>query len=291
MKLSLLLFFGILMYCFQVYNDYLIIHIVKWILYLLIIANLTYLIFFLFRHISLFGTELWRLYKLNQNVIDKSINPISYFGPIYYLIGISLTIISFFSEYNWLPIGLYALSTYLFNATKLHLPPVALLLGRSSDTEADFHANLNKIIAPFQTISSLIVERRPLSLKNMSRAYFMKQATHRNKWGDNWITNIKELMDIAKIIILDTREVTSAILIEIEALIHSNHTFKTVFIVGSNGEKPVIDKIQMKIPDINQSDLAYIYEEDIYSLMKYITKAKENFPTPKLPTKSIIKAF
>jgi len=189
-------------------------------------------------------------------------------GEPYILIAFLLTAGALILHGAWLGhtdttyLGIQMLGAFGGTLVFMSVPPVVVLLGGSSPRRFLFQAQIAEALRPLRVVSS------------MDPMYGWPGATD---WGNifrtrdstNWQSSAFELIDITPIVVLDTRQDSLAVRTEaLHLLASSKRRRKTLFVVGEQGERPVLDHIGLNKSNRKIRDIGLIGEAGAVDLLR-----------------------
>ena len=129
------------------------------------------------------------------------------------------------------------------------IPPAALALTSSTDRQLRWALALKGQTRGYRIVSLLdtrymmpkpsvndvwsVMSRRSLTLVDILRT---SDSTH-------WQQTVKEIVGIAPIVIVDTREITHAVLFEASLMLTPEHIHKAIFVIENDGRCPVFERL------------------------------------------------
>jgi hypothetical protein len=91
----------------------------------------------------------------------------------------------------------------------------------------------------------------------------------------DWVESVKILMAMCKIIILDTRDVSEPVMVEAKIILEKSYVFKTIFLVDSQHNHPVLDQILIENAGLINKETNYLVkkrrytEEQLLKILEY----------------------
>jgi hypothetical protein len=162
----------------------------------------------------------------------------------------------------------------------LLMHPTILFLGASANLSNENRKGLAKSLFPLRIVSFLSPEIFPedhIELADLGifhPNWDNLRVLNEQKWQE--IVNL--FMDLAPIVIVETRIVTDDVLKEIEWLLESpaRRRYKGCFIVDDNNNSPALEAIS----GLQKDTLRCIREEELISWVKTVTRSKDTLPKP-----------
>jgi hypothetical protein len=115
-----------------------------------------------------------------------------------------------------------------------------LFLTTSRAQQFALEEKLFKAVSPLSVVTLLDMRYSESHTSGEARQSFNNyRAVDEATWEDV----VYELADLSPIIVLDTRTVTSPMLMEARRVLDPNLAYKTFFLIGENGERPVLDVV------------------------------------------------
>lgn len=132
-------------------------------------------------------------------------------------------------------IGIVGMSTIVQNC----VPPFVLFLSASTTMQLTVQQKLVGAMMPLQVYCLLDCDQAiSPGMAREAGLTSLRAPVH-----EHWRDVVAELMDIAPVVVLDARFPTPAVLEEARHILNTNVAFKSFFIVGDDGERPVLDAI------------------------------------------------
>jgi hypothetical protein len=170
---------------------------------------------------------------------------------------------------SWiLAVALFQLHIWAYQA----IPPAVLLLGTSRPETVNLRERLERGLHPYRIIvlldSSVInsATHTPFQRNLLAWDNFRTTLKH------DWLSVVLPLMDIAPMIVVDTRVASPCVIEEIRHTLNTQLITKTIFLTGINGQAPALDSVG-EIPSTLRPELSQ--EDQIISKLKEmgLTKA------------------
>ena len=228
-------------------------------------------------------SDIFNVYSI-MNACDKeALSPTRSFNRISALFALIIFTLSVLVDNHWFPLAAVYFSMFFEGTAIRRQPPLVLFLSSSvEDISRDLHTSLTLTTEPFFQTYSLI---RIQDNKNIMNAV-AKQSNWRTYNNDNWELVAFIMMDLAKIIVVDSRFVTSAAIEEAEKIAEMKTIFKTLLIVNEDGSKPLIDSLGEKLLEVYK-DALQLPERKAIMLIEHIKKNLGYLPTNQMTLSAI----
>ncbi len=160
----------------------------------------------------------------------------------------------------------------------LIMPPTVLFLGSSTNLTIETKRNLTSSLFPLRVISFLSNRDCQEFYQDLDRPGLFRSNWDnlRSASGQDWQRLVSSFMDLAKIIIVETRIPTEAVIQEIEWLLEPDRKTKSCFIIGDDGSSPVLEAFS----GIQKGSLKCITEKELIPWIKAVTKSSDTLPKP-----------
>ena len=205
----------------------------------------------------------------------KSRSFINLFTAMIRIILLIIIPISIIFNPIWLVIAYYWFVVWFHNRLLRLSPPLFLYLSSGSDEKAtQFFSKVYSQAIPYAAYSLQQTNPKDKSMIN----YSVRQSNYRTWPEIEWQSVAFELMDITKVIILDARFSSPAIIEETSRIINSDFVYKTVLVIDNNCDQQLLLKSLDPPLGSRFSDTPKFTENEVLSLIKSIVKDPESIP-------------
>ena len=156
----------------------------------------------------------------------KSESPTTQFTSLFMISGALILILGIFFEFRWIGIAVWLLGTGYVNNIRNIQPPFALVLGASGITSQKVASVATLACYPLKTINLLHVAEK----KEFMDSYVKADTYRQNSSNLSWKEAVKELAQLAKVIVFDSRALNEAVHDEYFILEAADLWHKTIFV-------------------------------------------------------------
>lgn len=150
------------------------------------------------------------------------------------------------------------------------VPPAAVVLTVSGAEGVKLDRIVDYAMNPLRVVSLLQRNRVAFHL-GPSRTFDSFRTGRYSKW---WSV-VERLVEIAPLIVMDTRCETDPVKEEVERLITMNMTDKVMFVTGKNGECPVLKTIVETHPAFASRKILIAREQEVVPILKGLKKSRD----------------
>lgn len=155
-------------------------------------------------------------------------------------LALSLLAYALFLEARLLGLVFYFATLILWAWLRVSLPPAVLLLGESSPATLFFQVQVKRTSSP-QRVVSMLDTRRADPLHNTAE---LALDTFRATGDEEWWDVVRQLMDLAPLIVVDGRTVSELVRREATHILCSSSVERTIFVELESGVCPLLDDVQ-----------------------------------------------
>jgi hypothetical protein len=183
---------------------------------------------------------------------------------------------------NWsvdsaLPFAVYATTAVLTVFTRRAMPPIVAYFATTKRERLDFLERLQRRV-PGTVAAMLVVEAgfnhaEPLSVN--LRRLLLVQFDKRRAQDCEWISEARSLMTNCAWIVLDTRDTSDAVLLELQEVFRSKLHAKSILISDDNGQCPAVELLRQRGEEV-PVPLTFLTEADAlrhFRLEAFVAKA------------------
>ncbi len=163
---------------------------------------------------------------------------------------------------------------WIVERVKRIVPPTVLFLTTSGSDRLDLFVRLDWIIRRLRVVALIRLDEADTNIKR----FLVRSDCFRTTDDEIWEDTVIKLMEMAPIIIFDTRLVTPPILTEINHLLDSGYTYKTIFLGDESGDYPALKAIGVEKPPH-----PHVTEDIILETIYNATRSRETLPGPDQP--------
>jgi hypothetical protein len=274
------------MFVLQVHPHLLIVRILKWGIYGLAVFRIAELMWVWSWTLRFFGPDTVVFYRRMRLLDRGGTSPVIFFNFWLRNYGVLIMLSALFFRTNWLCLGVFLLAHVLQSGVFIHVPPFVLLLSSSNESVTNLHARMLFTVWPLGVTSLTRIYKKQLVFDS-----FARQRSARQALDDSWGDTVRALMEMAKLIVLDTREPTPAVLQESELLVNLALQFKTLLIRDVGDGQPE-DSITEALPFNCDRFRASAYLDEA-QVLKFLALLKAGsvgkLPTLARPTADLVR--
>ena len=202
------------------------------------------------------------------------------------LIHISLAIIAFtlcigLRVYSLLPLSALLLSIATIVLLRAILPPGGVYLASSNPERVEFFIQLSYRTIP--QIAALLEVSTLLDPDKRDRNFFLDAAGALNDYRtlnpDDWTMVVKQLMEMSAIIVVDGRDHTAGLQLEVERILRNRFELKTVFISDDGTMPHILSRLNAKSSHPSGTFQLMTPDDALYAIPVFLKNAKA-FWTP-----------
>lgn len=170
--------------------------------------------------------------------------------------------------------------------TLIFVPPTALVLSSSTDRQLRWALALRRYMGSRRVIS--LLDTGYMALKPsagdawsilMRRSGSLTDVLRTSSKGD-WQQGVRELIEIAPIVIVDTRVCTQALLFEASTILDQKYVYKAIFVSKDDGASPVLERLLEEGRIRPDTPVSLVKESDLGMLLQRRTMFPESLPKP-----------
>ena len=219
------------------------------------LLSISYFVFYCYITISIIveNKKFWRsnyrkgLRTMKKILQDTEIGPEMFFGKLLHiLLGIIALVLFFAFDLNFiLFLLLIPTITLIWLFFRLNSPPAIIYLSSSQNENNLYnHNNIKLFIAPIRIVT--LLEYNFNNFKNQNVFNKLINSTRhdilRKIFEDDWRKDVMRILDIVKIIIVDTSYSTTCTIGEVELIVSKDEYLqKTFFLTDKRGNTPLLD--------------------------------------------------
>jgi hypothetical protein len=217
---------GAELYVFEAFRGWTIIVIANYAIYLMLGLILCVYFWNLFVKLRFYGREYRALRMATKSALSGYVTQNLVAICIGFVSAIVMVLLSLLFDFNWLAIGLMTIMDALMRWTRIWEPPIAIYLGGSAPEQFKLCAQIVDPMWPLR-IATLLQQRDRswsswlVSLSDLRS--FRSESTA-------WIEIVSKLMKLVRVIIVDSRSKSVALVEEIEAIKRGCLQYKTIFV-------------------------------------------------------------
>lgn len=202
-------------------------------------------------------------------------------------------VVSFFLIYLFMVlelffvVGLAAVVLFWVNM-RVTQPPAILFLSSSKSFFVMFnHNDFQKFVRPLRTISLLEYgASKTLENRIISKIYSeLKLDLYRTEFDDDWKDTLDVLLEMTKIVIIDTDAVTPDLLYEGKQIVKNKIIFKCIFLKNEYGNCPLLERLKDENVTVGNDACILSFKESFEVVHNVFYEY--NIPTPDRSLKSI----
>jgi len=163
------------------------------------------------------------------------------------------------------------------------MPPIVLLLSTSHTDIFFLKHKIEVVVHPLGVASLLNVATmdKSRSYSKPLRRSGADPFDFRKENDDIWEETVHELFNFAPIVVIDTRHESSALFSEAKWLICPARAYKVLFLVGENGECPLLEAILPQASVSDRCDIKLVKsEEELLRSLQYMVESPSRLPKP-----------
>jgi hypothetical protein len=282
----LVVFCATVMLMLQFYPAWLLSTIIKWALYIMAGFEFGLGVWTFFYALKFFGPETWARRNRMVELDVISDNPVSYFNYWTRLFGVVITLSAVLLQTRWLCLGVYLSCHFLERSTQIHVPTFVLLLSSSKPSTTTLNTSISLSMNPLQTTHFTRIAKQRTWLDSMTQHRTRRLVTDA---ATPWLTIVKELMHNAKVIVLDTRDLTAHVLEEAAVLRDSGYSFKSILIVDSTNARHPSAILEVDATEF--AGAALVSENQVLPLLSVLKHDPTSLPTASKPMSVISSAL
>ena len=263
--------------------------------------SLFYILLFvgiLIKHSLVYNNENLREIKRKMKTakIETKAEKLVIHGQIIVIFWLAFVVmlIYFYMFYELIFFIIFCIVILLWSNLRISNPPTILFLSSSKSLLLLFnHYDFKCLIRPLRIISlleyfSIYNYKHNYHFNNEKNMKIHNELTfdiYRTEFNDDWKNTFNILLDLTKIVIIDTDSVTTAVLYEAEQIIKKKLHYKCIFLKNENNDVPLLNNIKNNIIHI-ENELCVLNFKECF---KHISQVVDeyNFPTPSKSLKAI----
>jgi hypothetical protein len=266
---------GGLLYAFEAFQGSTAINILEWALYahclLLILAAISVIVS---SHLF-FSRTLPSRQDLKARLLQGSRNSSRFIASGCAVVGGLLIVTSTLTGLHWWPVALWCFAGAFFVSSRYTQPPLVLVLGTSRPSTRKLYSRLRFVAMPHAAANLLETDSEAEWLPSFSRADTFRTT------DPSWLQVVAALAEIARIIVVDIRDATSAAVEqEIQLLLNAGLPYKTLFVTNGSSLRGFALR---PVSDAAKDCIAIVTEDEAVGLLRYVARSPAKAPTPQQP--------
>src|SRR5262245_33928588 len=206
-----------------------------------------------------------RALYVRMNAVEKASR-----GPLFVLMAwnkvaaILLIGASILMESRWWTLAVFATAVLLFNRVRALQPPLVLFFAASNEMSRRLQRALVRATMPHHQTLSL------LKFHNRDRFdAYAKQSSRRTRDTAEWRNVAANLLDLTKLVVVDTRHATPAVVEEAEQIARAAVAFKTIFVVDDDRSHLVLNAVEPALLS-ELREVPRLKESEVISAVSYL---------------------
>jgi hypothetical protein len=204
---------------------------------------------------------------------------------LYFLAAIPIAVLFYITEVGlFLALFLMLSEQQVVEYLRRIVPPAVLLLATTSIDNQRLHASIAFTIKRLRAVALLKFEYSPTDLVSIfSRADCFRTASE-----ETWVEVVSGSIHTAPLLVLDARQISPAVIVEVFRIISHELAYKLIVLVGPTGERPLLDYIEMFEDPMKFQNVPVVREQGLLTMLHYLTRSSNRLPTPNRPLRAII---
>jgi hypothetical protein len=224
--------------------------------------------------------------RMRRLTVDSLAGSLSGLAGVMAVYGLLVILTAFLLHWrSFYVVGIFSVFHAAFIMVTRWLPPFVLLLSGSGSRAVSFAKRVNRIIIPMQATSLTQQADWGSVVSGMSRIRTLRRVP-----SQPWMEIVEEAMAMSRLIILDTRDVTSAVLDEVQAVRRHDYQFKTVAILSEEPSGTDQSEATPVVLERLRREVLSLSEENALSLLRHLRRDLAVFPERTRPVKRIVES-
>jgi hypothetical protein len=216
-----------------------------------------------YRYLNLVKKTKWNAVRMASRYLNLAI------------LIIFLSVISYFNwfsiHFNWLAFGVFLYMTSEFIVEKVTQPSVALFLAASNQESYELYRSIYMSFLPGKTTCLLDLPQNNNPINSV-----LRNESLRTQDDNLWKETVIELYKMCKIIIVDTRNDSTALQSELENINHLNLWNKTLIVGYFRNKDLAMINFLAKNPNVDQEKISFMgLSISFYDSLKKIIAEKK----------------